>query len=136
MDENKKQHHDPGQHDHKDMTHGHKQHGEHDHGASGGHAHHDHHAHMVADFRKRFWISLALTAPILLLSPMIQRFLGLGVALQFPGYTYVLWALSSTVFFYGGWPFLKGLIDELKKATRSEERRVGKECRSRWSPYH
>jgi len=72
---------------------------------------------MVADFRKRFWISLAFTAPILLLSPMIQRFLGLGVTLQFPGYTYVLWALSSTVFFYGGWPFLKGLIDELKKAT-------------------
>ena len=23
-----------------------------------------------------------------------------------------------------------------KKLTRSEERRVGKECRSRWSPYH
>ena len=28
-------------------------------------------------------------------------------------------------------------IDEFKKGlTRSEERRVGKECRSRWSPYH
>ena len=25
---------------------------------------------------------------------------------------------------------------ELRKAGRSEERRVGKECRSRWSPYH
>ena len=24
----------------------------------------------------------------------------------------------------------------LAEATRSEERRVGKECRSRWSPYH
>ena len=23
-----------------------------------------------------------------------------------------------------------------KNAARSEERRVGKECRSRWSPYH
>jgi len=109
--------HDHSLHDHTRMMHDHKQHGEHDHGAGGGHSHHDHHAHMVADFRKRFWISLALTAPILLLSPMIQRFLGLGTALQFSGYTFILWALSSTVFFYGGWPFLKGLIDELKKAT-------------------
>ena len=25
---------------------------------------------------------------------------------------------------------------EYKGVTRSEERRVGKECRSRWSPYH
>ena len=25
---------------------------------------------------------------------------------------------------------------EIEKAMRSEERRVGKECRSRWSPYH
>src|SRR6478752_8753602 len=33
-----------------------------------------------------------------------------------------------------------GLLDELRTrgylALRSEERRVGKECRSRWSPYH
>ena len=79
--------HDQSQHDHSKMTHEHKQHGKHDHGAGGGHSHHDHHAHMVAGFRKRFWISLALTAPILLLSPMIQRFLELGTALQFPGYT-------------------------------------------------
>src|SRR2546430_17196258 len=27
-------------------------------------------------------------------------------------------------------------VDELFETTRSEERRVGKECRSRWSPYH
>ena len=28
------------------------------------------------------------------------------------------------------------MVDERAKTTRSEERRVGKECRSRWSPYH
>jgi len=28
------------------------------------------------------------------------------------------------------------LIDALRRGDRSEERRVGKECRSRWSPYH
>src|SRR4030042_409381 len=76
--------------------------------------HEDHHAHMVADFRRRFWISLIITIPILLLSPVIQEFLRLREALVFSGDLYVLWALSSVVFFYGGWPFLKGLFDELK----------------------
>jgi Cu2+-exporting ATPase len=75
---------------------------------------HDHHAMMVEDFKKRFWISLALTVPILALSPMIQRFLGLGDALAFPGSLFVLWALSSVVFFYGGWPFLKGIYEEVR----------------------
>ena len=28
------------------------------------------------------------------------------------------------------------LADITYRAVRSEERRVGKECRSRWSPYH
>ena len=79
------------------------------------HAHTRHHAHMVADFRRRFWISLGITVPILALSPMIQAFLGLREAVRFPGHAYVLWALSSFVFFYGGWPFLKGLFDELNK---------------------
>jgi len=84
--------------------------------ASKGHEGHkggDHHAHMVADFRKRFWVSLAITIPILVLSPMIQTFLGLKQALGFSGDIYVLWILSSFVFFYGGWPFLKGFFDEL-----------------------
>jgi Cu2+-exporting ATPase len=45
---------------------------------------------------------------------MIQTFLGFKQAFGFPGDAYVLWALSSFVFFYGGWPFLKGLVDELK----------------------
>ena len=79
-----------------------------------GHDHAGHHAHMVADFRKRFWISLLLTVPILILSPMIQKFLGLGELIRFPGDSYVLFGLSSAVFFYGGYPFLKGLFDELK----------------------
>ncbi|MDY6909304.1 MAG: heavy metal translocating P-type ATPase [Thermodesulfobacteriota bacterium] len=89
-----------------------------DHGGAKGHGGHkggDHHAHMVADFRKRFWVSLGVTIPILALSPMIQAFLGFKRALGFPGDAYVLWVLSSFVFFYGGWPFLKGLFDELKK---------------------
>jgi Cu2+-exporting ATPase len=71
---------------------------------------------MVADFRKRFWICLILTIPILLLSPLVQKFLGLGEALRFTGDLYLLFLFSSVVFFYGGYPFLKGLFNELKVA--------------------
>ncbi|MDZ7830730.1 MAG: copper-translocating P-type ATPase [Desulfobacterales bacterium] len=81
---------------------------------SGHGGHGSHHAHMVADFKKRFWISLAITVPVLFLSPMIQSFLGLE-ELGFTGDQYVLFALASAIFFYGGWPFLTGIFDELKK---------------------
>ncbi len=78
------------------------------------HDHHDDHADMAADFRNRFWISLVLTLPILLLSPMLQTLVGLREAIRFPGDMYVLFGLSSAVFAYGGWPFLKGFSEELK----------------------
>jgi len=76
--------------------------------------HTGHHAHMAADFLKRFWISPALTLPILLLSPMLQTLVGLREAISFPGDIYVPFGFSSGVFWYGGWPFLKGLFKELK----------------------
>jgi P-type Cu2+ transporter len=78
------------------------------------HQHHDHHAHMVADFRRRFWVSLVLTLPILVLSPTPQSLLGLREGIRFSGDLYVLFAFSSAVFFYGGWPLLNGLFGELK----------------------
>lgn len=94
----------------------HKQPGVADSAHNGHHKGHDeHHAHMVADFRKRFWISILFTLPILVLSPMIQTFLGVRETVRFPGDSYVLFILASIVFFYGGWPFLKGLADELGK---------------------
>ena len=76
------------------------------------HAGHDHHAMMIADFRKRFYIVLMLTIPIMLISPMIQQFM--GVNWQFSGSSYLLLVLSSVVFFYGGWPFLTGWVEEIK----------------------
>lgn len=79
--------------------------------------HTDHHAHMAADFRKRFWISLVLTLPILVLSPMLQKLVGLREAISFSGNVYILFGFSSAVFWYGGWPFLKGLVDELRSRT-------------------
>lgn len=82
--------------------------------AHAGHGGHDH-ASMVADFRRRFWITLLLTPPVLLLSPMIQHLLGIGDVLAFPGDRYVLFLLSSVVYGYGGWPFLIGFTSELRK---------------------
>ncbi len=97
------------------------------------HAHHDHHmpnqtpptgspgqdhsAHglMVDDFRRRFWVSLALTVPVLATSEMIQHFLGLQGAFAFPGDRYVEFGFASAIYFYGGRPFLTGLVDELRK---------------------
>ena len=78
------------------------------------HQGHNHHQHMVADFRKRFIASIIITIPVLLLSPLIQRFLKLEEAIKFPRDSYVLFGLSTIIFFYGGWPFLKGLYNELK----------------------
>ncbi len=74
---------------------------------------HDHHAMMVDDFRKRFFISLLITVPILVLSPMIQMFI--GVDLRFSGDTYLLLGLSTILYIYGGRPFLTGAEDELEK---------------------
>lgn len=79
-----------------------------------GSGHKDHHTHMVKDFRDRFWISLALTVPILILSPMLQKLVGLREIIHFHGDIYVLFVFASAVFWYGGWPFLRGLVKELK----------------------
>jgi len=69
---------------------------------------------MAADFKRRFWISLVLTLPILLLSPLLQKLVGLREGIRFPGDLYVLFGLSSAVFGHGGWPFLKGGFREIR----------------------
>lgn len=76
--------------------------------------HHSHHEMMVQDFRRRFWFSLVLSVPVLLLSPMIQEWTGLTM-LRFTGQEWVLLLLSTAVYLYGGWPFLTGLIEELSE---------------------
>ena len=116
--------------EHGDRGDGHKEQGdEHDKhsGHGGGHGGHDggndkhaghgdghdkHAGHHTGEFKKKFWISLIITIPVLVLSPMIQDWL--GVEFTFPGDRYVLAALSTFIFFYGGWPFLKGLYDEVR----------------------
>ena len=94
---------------------GHPEHAGHEHreAAATEHAGHDRHrGHRVEQFKRRFWLSLVVTIPIVILSPMVQDIL--GYRLIFPGNLWVLFALSTFVFFYGGWPFLKGLVDELR----------------------
>jgi len=70
---------------------------------------------MVDDFRRRFWVSLGLTVPVLVTSEMLQHILGRRAVLPFPGGQYVEFAFASAVYFYGGWPFLTGLVDELRR---------------------
>ncbi|MDP2215669.1 MAG: heavy metal translocating P-type ATPase [Methanolobus sp.] len=77
--------------------------------------HKDHHASMMEDFKRRFVVSLAITIPVLILSPHIQGFF--GFELTFPGFEFVLFVLSSMIYFYGGFPFLTGFISELKSRT-------------------
>ena len=111
---------------HAHHEHAHVQHAEHmqtpsqppprEHPPEHHHGHKNGHAHMIDDFKKRFRISLALTLPVLLLTPMVQMFLGLGDSLRFPGDEYILFVLSSIIFFYGGWPFLIGIVAEFKAA--------------------
>ncbi|MBD3179500.1 MAG: copper-translocating P-type ATPase [Candidatus Latescibacteria bacterium] len=69
---------------------------------------------MARDFKIRFLVSLVITVPVLLLSPMIRDFLGLARALSFPGDSWVLLLLSTAIYFYGGYPFLSGLVRELR----------------------
>ncbi|QEM04926.1 heavy metal translocating P-type ATPase [Mucilaginibacter rubeus] len=73
---------------------------------------HDHHAMMIADFKKRFYVVLLLTIPVMLLSMQIQQWLHLDIS--FRGSAYLLFVLASVVFFYGGWPFLTGWLSETK----------------------
>ncbi len=80
----------------------------------GGHAGHGggrHEGHSVADFRRRFWVSLGLTVPVILLSLGLP-FLGDRRIVEVAGADSILLALSTAIYVYGGLPFLKGLVRE------------------------
>ncbi|MDP5172827.1 MAG: heavy metal translocating P-type ATPase [Bacteroidia bacterium] len=86
---------------------------------------------MIADFRRRFWVSLGLTVPILALSPMVQQWLGFSI--PFAGDQYVLFALASFIFFYGGWPFLSGTFEELKGKSPGMMTLIGLATTTAWA---
>ncbi len=72
-----------------------------------------HAGHSIADFARRFWVSLAITIPILMLSPFIQEILGFSI--EFNGDDFVVFGLAAFVYVYGGWPFLTGLKREISE---------------------
>src|SRR6516164_2162467 len=83
------------------------------HKISGAHARHDRHTgHSVAMFRDKFWLSLALTIPVVFWSADVQHWLGY-TAPSFPGSKLIPPILGTAVFFYGGLVFLRGAKNEL-----------------------
>ncbi len=78
-----------------------------DHAGHGGHAGHD-----PAVFRRKFWLSFALTVPIVVTSDMVMEWF--GYSLDFPGITWVGPVLGTFVFLYGGRPFLTGAVGEIR----------------------
>ena len=84
-------------------------------GHKGEHAHqgHDHSHHDPGQFRDRFWVTLALTVPVVLFSEMFQGLLGYS-APSFPGSTWISPGLGIVIFLYGGWPFLTGAVQEAR----------------------
>jgi P-type Cu2+ transporter len=85
-------------------------------GHDGGHDREDHHAghgDHAAQFRDRFWLTLALSIPVVVWAPMIQDWFGYA-APSFPGDQLLAPVLGSIIFFYGGWPFLTGAVQEMR----------------------
>ena len=122
MNKNEHQHHEHQHHEHQHHEHQHHEHQHHEHQHHEHHKHrehqhhenhHDHHEMMVKDFKLRFFVSLVLLVPILVLSPMIQEFL--DFTLRFTGDLYILLVLSTVLFIYGGLPFFKGTLEEMKE---------------------
>jgi len=115
-------HHEHEMHHHA-MHEGHDMHGHtrvtHDHMNHTGHEGHDHagghlgHMSHMGNLKQKFWISLIITIPIILLSTFMGE--RLPFQFSFPGSDWVVLVLSSVLFFYGGTPFLKGAKMELKE---------------------
>jgi P-type Cu2+ transporter len=74
---------------------------------------HDRHAgHSVAMFRDKFWLSFALTIPVVVWSSDVQQWFGY-TAPSFPGSKLVPAVLGTGVFIYGGLVFIRGARREL-----------------------
>lgn len=109
--------HDHGQHSSSELSAPHNTHAGHDtHKGHDAHTSHDAHAgHSTADFRTRFWVSVALTAPILYFSNTVRSFIGLEMLHGESWVNYLLFGLSTVIYVYGGAPFLRGMKRELSK---------------------
>jgi len=97
-------------HDHADPDGGETTQSSSRHGAGG---HDKHEGHSVDMFRDRFWLSLALTVPVVFYSETIQGWFGY-TAPSFPGSEWISPVLGTAIFAYGGAPFLKGAVREAR----------------------
>ncbi|MFF0989461.1 heavy metal translocating P-type ATPase [Kocuria nitroreducens] len=77
------------------------------------HTHGEHAGHSTAMFRSRFWVSLGLAVPVVVFSPMVGHLLGYRVP-EFPGSSWVPPVLGTVIFLWGGAPFLRGGLTELR----------------------
>ncbi|WP_211881157.1 copper-translocating P-type ATPase [Pseudarthrobacter albicanus] len=77
------------------------------------HQHGQHAGHSTAMFKNMFWLSLLLSVPVVYFSPMFGHLLGYHIP-SFPGAAWIPPALGTVIFFYGGQPFLKGGLTELR----------------------
>ena len=89
----------------------HSAHGVHDHDRMDAAAHSQHAGHSPAMFKRRFFVCLALTLPVLYLSPMFEDWFNYRV-IQFPGSNWITPILATVIYFYGGWVFLRGAWNE------------------------
>ncbi len=84
-----------------------------DHDVHAGHGVHTNHTGHEQMFRRRFWICLVLTLPVLLFSPMIQEWFGFHMP-EFPGSQLIGPIFAIAIFLYGGIPFLQMAVPELQ----------------------
>ena len=77
------------------------------------HTHGEHAGHSTAMFKNKFWFSLVLAVPVVVFSPMVGHLLGYHIP-EFPGSAWIAPVLGTVIYFYGGMPFLKGGLTELK----------------------
>ncbi|MET4901616.1 copper-translocating P-type ATPase [Paenarthrobacter sp. CC6] len=77
------------------------------------HSHGQHAGHSTAMFKDRFWLTLALSVPVVYFSPMFGHLLGY-MPPEFPGSAWIPPVLGTVIFLYGGMPFLKGGLNELR----------------------
>ena len=82
-------------------------------GHQSGHGSHAGHGDHAAVFRAKFWLTAALTIPVVASSHMIMDWF--GYHLSFPGIDWIAPVLGTFIFFYGGWPFLSGGLDEARR---------------------
>lgn len=100
-------HNHHGHHEHNS----HQEHGEHS--TEHNHENHSgHEGHHHGNFKRKFFISLIFTIPIILFSPMMG--IELPFQFTFPGSDWLVLVLGTVLYFYGGQPFLTGAKDELK----------------------